>query len=80
MGKSPLNTVGDEAHFAQGNPTNLLIKLNNHDSPGTPASFGRFQLLVIIGRRSVSEAPLTFPMQRNRARHFATFEPPSGPI
>jgi hypothetical protein len=37
-----MNTVRDEAHFAQGNPTNPLIKLSNHDSPGTAASLGKF--------------------------------------
>jgi hypothetical protein len=35
MGKSPMNAVRDEAHFAQRNPTNPLIKFNNLDSLGT---------------------------------------------
>jgi hypothetical protein len=47
MGKSPMNTIRDEAHFAQRNPTNPLIKLSNRDLPGTVASLGWFRPLMI---------------------------------
>jgi len=53
-----MNTIRDEAHFAQRNPTNPLIKLSNRDLPGTVASLGWFRpahdRLVAKG---VSEAP-----------------------
>jgi len=47
MGKSPMNTIRDEAYFAQRNPTNPLIKLSNRDLPGTVASLGWFRPLMI---------------------------------
>ena len=47
LGKSPMNTVRNEAHFAQGNPTNQLIKLRNHDLSETDASLGSFLPLRI---------------------------------
>ena len=47
MGKSSMNTGGDEAHFAQRNPTNQLIKLRNHDLSETGASLGSFLPLRI---------------------------------
>jgi hypothetical protein len=42
-----MNTIRDEAYFAQRNPTNPLIKLSNRDLPGTVASLGWFRPLMI---------------------------------
>jgi hypothetical protein len=58
MAKSPMNAVRDEAHFAQRNPTNPLIKLSNRDSPGT-AAWQVPPANVRLVAKGVSEAPLT---------------------
>jgi hypothetical protein len=43
IGKPSTDTARDGAPFAQGNPENSLIELNNRDSPGSPADPGRFR-------------------------------------